>query len=359
MIGLYIHIPFCKKKCRYCDFVSFPGKHDLIPAYLEALYTELKRYSGQSLVSIYAGGGTPTLLSPGQVRELFGAIRNSFNCIHLSEITFEANPESLSEEKLGALKVEGVNRLSIGAQSFCERNLSYLGRIHTEDAVKKAVAAARKHHFSNIGLDLIYGVPGQTLPEWQADLKKAVSLKPEHISAYPLTIEPDTPLHSEGTEVDEDFQAELYEWTMDYLFSEGYQHYEISNWSLPGFKCRHNMIYWDNQEYMGVGAAAASYFKGVRRKNCGTIEEYISRAAAGKDISEESETIDPVTKISEEIILKLRCAGGVEVSEYIASRYGETINKFLEQKLLERRDKSVRLTKRGFILANQVMREFV
>lgn len=359
MYGLYIHIPFCRQKCNYCDFVSYSGKQDLVDVYLDALRMELNRYAGKPIISVYVGGGTPSLLSPGQIKELFKTIRKIFNCFHLSEITFEANPESLNDDVLGALKVAGVNRLSIGAQSFSEQNLKFLGRIHSASAAAKAVKAARKHHFSNISIDLIYGMPGQLPLEWQSDLKQAVSQNPEHISVYPLTIEQNTPMFAAGVTTDEDKQAELYEWAMDYLHSTGYEHYEISNWALTGYKCSHNLIYWNNKEYIGAGIAAASYFNGSRYKNCESIEEYIEKSKSGESAIAETEHIDDKIKMSEEMILKLRCSAGIEVSDDIISKFGETINRFIEQQLLERRDKRIRLTRRGLILANHVMREFV
>lgn len=330
-----------------------------MPEYVGALHKEMERYKGRMISSVYVGGGTPTLLSVSQIRDLFAMIRNTFNCTRLSEITFEANPESLDDDKLGALKVAGVNRLSIGVQSFCDRNLSYLGRVHNSETAVKAFKRARKYHFSNMGIDLIYGIPGQTPLEWQDDLRKAVSLKPEHISAYSLTVEPGTDLYKAEISVDDDHQAELYEWTMDYMGSVGYEHYEISNWSLPGFKCRHNLLYWGNKEYIGVGVAAASYIGPLRSKNCSNIDEYISKISAGQSAAAELDEIDGRKRASEEMMLKLRCSSGIEESDDLRSKYGNTINKFLQLKLLEKSNGHIRLTKRGFALANQVIREFI
>jgi oxygen-independent coproporphyrinogen III oxidase len=359
MLGLYIHIPFCKKKCSYCDFISYPGKQDLIKPYIKALYREMSRYEGRSISSIFVGGGTPTLLSGEDIKELLSYIRGNFNCLHLSEITFEANPDSLDDERLRALKVSGVNRLSIGGQSFTDANLKYLGRVHDAESLRSAVSSAQKYGFSNINVDLIYGLPGQTILEWQDDLLNAASFGLQHVSAYPLTIEEGTALHSDGVIVDEDHQAEIYEWTMDYMASLGYEHYEISNWSLPGYKCRHNLVYWNNKEYIGIGAAAASYLDGTRRKNCGSLEEYIARIDGGLDATEEVDEIDARKRLVEDLILKLRCSSGIQVSENIEDKYGRTIKRFLADKLLENAGGNIRLTRRGRVLANQVLREFV
>jgi len=237
--------------------------------------------------------------------------------------------------------------------------LRYLGRIHSSETSQNAILSAKKYGFSNVSVDLIYGLPGQTPLEWQEDLHRAASFGPQHISVYPLTVEEGTPLYANGVRVDEDHQAELYEWTMDYLGHKGFEHYEISNWAVPGYKCRHNLIYWDNREYIGLGAAAASYLGGKRCKNCSDINIYIDRILAGGNPAEESETIDSRTKLVEDLILKLRCSSGIFVSETINHKYGATIDKFVTDNLLERCNGTIRLTRRGRILANQVMREFV
>lgn len=360
MHGLYIHIPFCKQKCNYCDFVSFPGQHkDRVRSYIEALGREMKLYPRIPLSTVYLGGGTPSLLDPEDIRELFRSIHISFDCMHLSEITAEANPESLTEERLKAFRVAGVNRLSIGVQSFQRKNLSYLGRIHSAEEALSAYHAARKTHFSNISLDLIYGAPDQTTDEWQKDLRAAVELAPEHLSLYPLTIEPDTPFYTRGTFVLEENQAEMYEWSLEYLASTGYEQYEISNWSRPGYQCRHNLTYWNNGQYRGIGVAAASYCDGVRTKNTLGLDSYLASVGSGVSPVEEKDPIDENTRISEEIILKLRTRCGVPLSPAVTGKYDETIKKLISRDLLEQHGPAIRLTKRGLLLANQVMKEFV
>lgn len=358
MYGLYIHIPFCKQKCNYCDFVSQPADPMFIESYMKALYLEMTRYLGAQIVTVFAGGGTPSLLSSDSITELFKQVRRNFDC-RLSELTVEANPESLIEEKLAVLKMAGVTRLSIGVQSFLEKELKFLGRIHSADDFKQAYHLARKYHFDNINIDMIYGLPEQKLQDWKDNLEKAVSFGSEHISLYPLTIEPGTKFEQMKIKTDENLQADMYEWSIEFLDASGYEHYEISNWARPGFKSTHNLIYWQNQEYIGLGASAASYFKRYRWKNVSNIEKYISLINSQGQFAEEIEEIDESKKLSEEIILKLRCNTGIALTPQIKNKYGDKIDMLMGQILLERAGNNIRLTKRGMLLANQVLREFV
>lgn len=359
MYSLYIHIPFCRKKCNYCDFASVPGRDALIPSYLDAISKEMGKYSRFPISTIFIGGGTPTLLSSSQFEELFNDIRKHFNCHRLSEITVEANPESLDTEKLKALKTLGVNRLSIGLQSFMDEELEFLGRVHNSRDFMKVYEAARHMDFANINIDLIYGISNQTMLHWQRSLQSAVTIAPEHISIYPLTIEEGTVFGDTNITVDEDEQASMYEFSIDFLKSKGYSHYEISNWSKPGFKCRHNMTYWQNQEYIGIGVAAASYIKGFRKKNCSNIDEYLRLIEAGASPIEEYESIDSDRKISEEVILKLRCTNGLLLDKHMENRYGTIIERLAGKNLLEKDGQNIKLTRRGLLLANQVMKEFI
>ncbi|MBN1622339.1 MAG: radical SAM family heme chaperone HemW [Endomicrobiales bacterium] len=359
MYSLYIHIPFCQQKCFYCDFVSLPGCKSLIPSYLEALFRDMEKYRGESLSTIFIGGGTPSLLSCEQINRLFLEIRNIFSCKYLSEVTFEANPESLSNEKIRTLKICGVNRISIGVQSFIEYELRFLGRIHKVVDFNRAYVNARKTGFSNINVDLIYGLINQNLANWKHNLEQVISYEPEHISIYPLTIEPGTFFNQKKMYVDEEKQAEMYHLALDFLESNGYQHYEISNWAKPGFRCRHNMNYWQNKEYIGVGASASSYLNGARVKNCCNVEQYIKLIDKNKDPVEERDYIDSAKMLAEELILKLRCRTGVNLREDINIKYGSKIDRLIEDDLLEKEGERIRLTKRGLLLANQVMKEFV
>jgi oxygen-independent coproporphyrinogen-3 oxidase len=348
MKGLYVHIPFCKSKCesRFDD-------------YLDALRLEMLQYRGHRVGTVFIGGGTPSLLQPRQLRTLLIDIRENFNCRSVVEFSIESNPESLTDEKLHIMRSNGVNRLSIGLQSMNDRNLRFLGRVHSVFDSCTAMAGARRLGFSNINIDMIYGLPGQTILEWQLELQQALRFNPEHISIYPLTIEDGTVFALAGVKVDNDAQAEIYEWTMDFMQAHGYEQYEISNWSKTGYRCRHNLIYWSNKEYIGIGAGAASYFTGVRRTNTGIVDGYISAITLGKDASNEREVIGESTFAAEEMILKLRTADGVMLRHDIKRRYGAVIKSLTDRKLLSCGGSVLRLTRQGKLLANQVMKEFV
>lgn len=358
MYGLYVHVPFCKKKCRYCDFNSIQYNCAMADNYTRALTEEAKRYKGIYLATVFMGGGTPTTLTVDNLSGIFKNIYEVFDC-HCSEITVEANPESLSKEKLLLLKSLGVNRLSIGVQSFCNKELTFLGRAHTARDFWLAFENARQAGFNNINIDLIYGLPGQKLSEWQNNLKSALCARTEHVSIYPLTIEPGTEFYRTRVRTEENLQSDMYEWSLDFMESAGYEHYEISNWALPGCRSSHNMIYWQNGEYIGLGAGAASYLNGRRWKNeCG-VEEYIRKINSGKNPVTETEDIDAAKKLSEEMILKLRCLPGICITREITEKYQSVIEDLVGKELLEICGRNIRLTRRGLLLANQVMREFV
>lgn len=357
MYGLYVHIPYCRQKCFYCDFVS-RQVDDTLPQYLRALHAEMKRYAGKEIGTVFVGGGTPTMLSSEAIKEIFTRIGENFTSAP-AEVTMEANPESLSEEKLMAMRTAGVNRLSIGVQSLTDKELVWLGRVHTVEHFRRALQLARKYHYDNINLDFIYGLPGQSLVQWKRNLETALTFHPEHLSLYPLAVEPHTPLHARGVSVDDNAQAAMYEWSMEFLASAGYEHYEISNWCKPGFSSRHNMIYWQNQEYIGIGAAAASFMDARRWKNPSNLETYIRRVEDGADLAEEVEQIDADKRLSEEMILKLRCSAGLAMTPEIEQKYGAAIEGFINQHLMSKSGENIRLTRRGMLLANRVLKEFV
>ncbi|MCX5782049.1 MAG: radical SAM family heme chaperone HemW [Elusimicrobia bacterium] len=359
MLGLYIHIPFCRKKCNYCDFVSQVAEDEQILEYLEAIKIEMNKYFNFQISTIYLGGGTPSILSKDQIKELFLNVKNIFDIKNLKEITVEANPESLRKDKLEAFKNAGVNRLSMGLQSFDNKELKYLGRVHSIEDFKNCYKIARDTGFKNISLDLIYGLPNQTKKVWENNLKKAVQFNPEHISLYPLIIETGTLLHNIEAKVDEDLQAEVYEWSMDFLKKCGYEQYEISNWAKPGFESKHNLNYWHNGEYLGIGVSAASHYKNRRYKNTEDIVLYMQNMKSGKDVFEEYEEISYEKKLSEEIILNLRCSQGFLESNEINIKYGDIIDDLLKNNLIEKNKESVYLTRKGKLLANQVMMRFV
>ncbi|MFC1501755.1 radical SAM family heme chaperone HemW [Elusimicrobiota bacterium] len=341
MYGLYVHIPFCRKKCNYCDFISQPEQEKIFSKYIKALNKESKKYADLKISTIYIGGGTPSILSEKHLDNLFVNIYKNFNIENLSEITFETNPESITESKLKTLKHLGVNRLSIGVQSLIDDELKFLGRIHTANDVIAAFKKARKAGFDNINIDLIYGLPYQTERLWQNNLREALLLQSEHISLYPLTIEPSTVFHINSVEIKEDSQGNMYEWSMEHLEKRGYEHYEISNWALTKHYCKHNLIYWRNMEYIGLGVSAASYLNGLRYKNTNDLNHYLR---SNKKIVEE-ENIDLNRKISDEIMLGLRCRSGVNIKPEIYDKYSKPIERFISELLLEKDGENIKLTK--------------
>jgi len=359
MLGLYIHVPFCRKKCNYCDFVSVPAEGEPVSRYIESACLEMKRYSGTKISTVYVGGGTPSILSNENIARLLKEVYKTFDCSETGEITFEANPESLEFTKLAVLKSLNVNRLSMGVQSFDAAELNNLGRVHSVADFENAYSNARALAFKNIGFDLIYGLQDQPFSLWKENLRKAVSFGPEHISLYPLTIEEGTAFFFKAAKIDEALQARIYEWSTNFLKSKGYEQYEISNWAKKGFRCMHNLNYWHNGEYVGIGVSAASHLNSKRFKNTPDVKVYIEKLRDNEDTREESENIDPEKKLSEEIILALRCSQGIRWTDEKHAKYSHVLEDLMKASLLERVDSNVRLTKKGKLFANQVMMRFV
>lgn len=358
MTGLYVHIPYCHAKCAYCDFASVPSADGVPQAYLDALAVEMSARGGARLETVYIGGGTPSLLSPAQIRRLGELISGSYDTAALGEMTCEVNPESVTPEKLDALRAVGMNRISMGLQSTRDADLCALGRIHSFGDFQNAWRVVRAAGFSNCGIDLIYGLPGQTLAEWQGVLADAAAHEPEHLSLYALAVEPGTPLAARGARVDADVQADMYEWAVSFLLSRGYEHYEISNWATPGFRSRHNLIYWRGGRYVGVGAAAASYDGSRRFVNERSPAAYCARLSAGASPVAEDEIIDEECHRRERVMLGLRLSDGVPRSA-IADGHAAALDAFVGQGLMERQADTVRLTDRGMLVSNVILREFV
>jgi len=372
-IALYIHVPFCRSRCNYCSFVSFAGREADIPAYVNALEKELtERVKGENLSSIFLGGGTPSLLSSDQLSRILTTTQKLFNMSKTVEVTLEANPGTVDEPYLTAVRQLGVNRLSLGVQSMDNETLMLLGRTHSTAQASQAVQFARNSGFTNLSLDLMYGIPGQSLATWQDILKKAVQFEPEHLSLYPLSLEDDVPLNSairrgETPPIDPDQTAEQYETAEDYLASEDYVHYEISNWAREGFQCRHNMVYWQCLPYLGVGVAAHSYIDGHRQANTHYLDEYIRMFQPGALCHPETdEEIKPETQLAEAIIMGLRLNCGIEFADFkdrfgvdLTSRYGQEIEELTQLGLIETSDQSIRLTRRGRLLGNEVFWRFL
>jgi oxygen-independent coproporphyrinogen-3 oxidase len=372
-IALYIHIPFCRRKCLYCSFVSYDDREADIPLYLSALKKELiRRAGGECIRSIFFGGGTPSLIPAKDIGDLISVISTLFIMDEAAEITIEANPGTVDEAYLTAIRQPGVNRLSLGVQSLNNHELARLGRIHTAAEARDAVRLARGAGFDNLSLDLIYGLPGQTLTDWQHSLDDAVALGPEHLSLYALTLEADTPMWTaikEGSlpEIDPDISADQYELAEDRLAAHGYSHYEISNWARPGRECRHNLTYWRNAPYLGAGVAAHSCIDGHRLANSKSLDKYMADfSGKTSPMPELDEEIGPELELAETVILGLRLGEGINADD-IQSRFGidilahyrRQVEEMADAGLLEQADGHIRLTRRGRLLSNEVFWRFL
>lgn len=374
--SLYVHIPFCLKRCLYCDFVSGVYNPESEKVYVSALTREINDISPDTpLKTLYIGGGTPTSLSTRALSDIITSIFEHFSFARNYEATIEANPGTLSREKLQAVNSSGVNRVSIGVQSFLEEELNCLGRMHSSQDAERAVILTRNAGIENVSIDLIYGIPGQTEESWINSLKKAVHLKPQHISAYELSIEKGTSLSNDISRgriklPDEERIISMYEHTINYLESEGFLHYEISNFATRGFPCRHNINYWDRGEYYGVGLGAHSFIKGVRYVNTGDLDEYINN----QPVMKKPESIDDKRARSEALFLGLRKTQGIHLESFsdtygidIMKKYGKEIRELQESGLIEihpsnnasRKGLYLRLTRRGIILSNEVFMRFM
>lgn len=372
-IGLYIHIPFCRARCAYCDFNTYAGLEALHTDYVRALVREIRRISQPLRAeTLYLGGGTPTVLSPEYLRAILAACRERFEMADEAEVTSEANPGTLDEGYLASLRGLGVNRLSLGVQSFDDGLLRLLGRIHTSGQAAETYRLARRAGFANINLDLIYGLPTQTRPQWQETLEHGLALGPDHLSLYALTLEEGTPLHAqvargELPQPDPDLAADMYLLAQETLAGAGYRHYEISNWARPGHECRHNLTYWRNGPYLGFGAGAHSWFGGRRYYNVLSPQEYIQRLSDGASPLAESEEIDEALEMAETMILGLRLVEEGVSFEGFARRFGqemetvyrEELKELRELGLIEVTEERVRLTERGRLLGNEVFERFL
>jgi len=372
-IALYLHFPFCVERCRYCSFVSHEGREKDIPAYINTIKRELaERAHGQRVSSIYFGGGTPSLLPAGHLADILSTIRSCFTMDESAEVTIEANPGTFDGEYLKAIRALGINRLSIGVQSLDDGVLSLLGRIHNAAQAKESVPIARKAGFSNLNLDLIYGIPRQSIAVWRETLHDTIELGPDHISLYSLTLESDVPMHrmiarGDVAAPDSDLAADQYELAENLLPTHGYRHYEISNWAREGVESRHNLAYWQTEPYLGIGAAAHSFIDGRRMANTANLDEYLNACLQDIPLPPAfDEIIDPETALSEAIIMGLRLCKGIDPSEIrdrfgidLAERYGGEIRELVDLGLIEREDHILRLTRRGRLLGNEVFWRFL
>ena len=368
-LGIYIHIPFCRSKCDYCDFYSLAGREDQMDRYQKALLAHLKETAplaqGYPVDSIYFGGGTPSYYGAKRIKELLAHLSKLFQVEKDAEITVECNPDSVDLKSLRLLRKAGVNRLSMGMQSAQEEELRAIHRIHTPQQTNQAVEAARKAKFTNLSLDLIYGLPGQTMESWKATVEHALSLIPQHLSCYGLKVEEGTPLArrvAEGEVLpDDDQQADLYLWTVGRLERAGLPQYEISNFAKPGYESRHNLRYWLTRPYIGFGPGAHSDFGGRRYSFVRDLDAYIRGVLEGGDIIDSSELIPQRERCGEYLMLRLRTVRGVDGREYRHTYFMDfapleaRLREFAAQGWAEEADGRWRLTPRGFLVSNQLI----
>ncbi len=373
-IGLYIHIPFCAQKCHYCDFSSYPGMESLWEDYAKAIVSELALKSellqDKIIETIFIGGGTPSLIPYHLISMIMDGIRG-YLLASDAEISIECNPGTLDAPKLKAYAALGINRLSIGLQAYQENILRLLGRIHTGKQFEEAVYLAKSHGFSNINADIIFGIPKQTLKDWQETLNRVMALDLPHVSCYGLKIEEGTVLDrlsrdGQLEEIDDALDRQMYEEAKAILADHGLYQYEISNFARPGYACRHNIRYWERDEYIGLGAAAHSLTRDRRYANTSDVGLYIKGIASGKPFLSEDYTISSDEALSESMILGLRMNKGINLNELsqvfglnVRERFHEKLMNLSSKELVDYTGAMVRLTKKGMDYANQVFIEFI
>ena len=373
MAGIYIHIPFCKRRCIYCDFFS-TTQSEKKSAYVRALCRELEMrrdyVGGEEIETIYLGGGTPSQLTEEELKAIFASIYHIYKVREDAEITLEANPDDLTPEYVAMLRQLPVNRISMGIQTFQEETLMLLHRRHTATQAIEAFRRCREAGFQNISIDLMYGLPGETLETWKEDLRQAINLRPEHISAYHLIYEEDTALwklreQHQVEEADEDLSVSLFETLIDRLTEAGYQHYEISNFSLSDLHSRHNSSYWTGKKYLGCGPSAHS-FNGVSRQwNVASLEGYIKGVEEGV-LDYEVEELDLYTRYNDFVLTSIRTAWGMPLSK-LRSEFGEELYRYcmrmakphVDQGVLENREGVLRLTRKGIFVSDGIMSDLM
>ena len=366
----YVHIPFCTQICYYCDFSKVFIKNQPVDSYLEHLIEEYDSYDIQKLRTLYIGGGTPTALSAPQLAFLLEKLTDKLDLSYLEELTIEANPGDLDQEKIAILKDSPVNRVSLGVQTFNDRMLKQIGRSHSEKDIYENIANLKKAGFDNISIDLIYALPKQTMEDVKINVAKAIALDIPHMSLYSLILENHTVFMNRMRRgklplPKEDLEAEMFEYIIAELEKAGFEHYEISNFSKPGFESRHNLMYWDNAEYYGIGAGASGYVDGVRYKNHGPIRHYMQAVEAGNTRVQE-EVLTLKEKMEEEMFLGLRKKSGVSKKRFeekfglsFEDHYGAVVSELTEQGLLVPDRDIVRMTKQGLFLGDTVAEKFI
>ena len=366
----YVHIPFCTQICYYCDFSKVFIKNQPVDSYLEHLIEEYDSYDIKKLRTLYIGGGTPTALSAPQLAFLLEKLTDKLDLSYLEELTIEANPGDLDQEKIAVLKDSPVNRVSLGVQTFNDRMLKQIGRSHSEKDIYENIANLKKADFDNISIDLIYALPKQTMEDVKTNVAKAIALDIPHMSLYSLILENHTVFMNRMRRgklplPKEDLEAKMFDYIIAELEKAGFEHYEISNFSKPGFESRHNLMYWDNAEYYGIGAGASGYVDGVRYKNHGPIRHYLQAVEAGNArVQEEVLTLNE--KMEEEMFLGLRKKSGVSKKRFeekfglsFEDQYGAVVSELTEQGLLVPDRDIVRMTKQGLFLGDTVAEKFI
>lgn len=372
--GLYIHIPFCEKKCNYCDFYSITSSESDIDKFIKALTKEIEIYShnlsNKNVKTVYFGGGTPSILTSKQLETIFSSLNQNFNIRNNIEISMEANPETLTSEKLKSYKKIGINRLSLGVQSFLDSELNFLGRIHDSQRSQKVIKKV-KNHFDNFNLDLMFALPNQSLSDFKYSLNKALEYKPNHISLYNLQIEPNTNLfdrlnRGEFKEIDEETDYQMYNLAVERLKSSGYSHYEISNFAQKGYKSRHNIIYWKYKPYLGLGPSAHGFNGKNRYYNYNDLSKYLNKLNNEKPPIKKIVDLNQEELISEMMFMGLRLINGVNKQDFkdrfdkaIHEVYGGVINNLKDKDLLKEDSENIYLTKKGLNLGNVSFAEFL
>lgn len=374
-VGIYIHIPFCKSRCIYCGFYSTTNK-ELKERYVDALIREIHMrkddfarlgtsLSPSSTSTVYFGGGTPSSLSLCDIERIVGALESTFNGTP-SEVTLEMNPDDVTKDYIKAVRQMGINRISMGIQTFDDSRLQFIRRRHNASQAEKAVMTIREEEIHNVSIDLMFGFPNQTMDEWVTDIEKAIALHPTHISAYSLMYEEDTPLFrmlqkGEINQIDDETSLAMYTELINRLTANGYEHYEISNFAMPGYRSVHNSSYWHDTPYLGFGAAAHSYNKDTRSWNIPDLKKYIESIESGV-LPSESEVIDADTHYNDLITTALRTREGLNLDD-LPQKYREyalvNARKSISEHLLEATDSHIRLTREGLFVSDMVMSELI
>lgn len=366
----YVHIPFCTQICYYCDFSKVFIKNQPVDDYLQALIREFESYDIEQLRTLYIGGGTPTSITAQQLDYLLTNLIKHLDLSVLEEFTIEANPGDLTDDKIEVLKKSAVNRVSLGVQTFNDKQLKRIGRSHNESQIYSTIDHLKTAGFDNISIDLIYALPGQTMEDVKENVAKAIALDIPHLSLYSLILEHHTVFMNKMRRgklnlPQEDLEVEMFEYIIAELEANGFEHYEISNFTKPGFESRHNLMYWDNAEYYGVGAGASGYLNGVRYRNRGPIQHYLKAVSEGNSrLSEEVLTKNEM--MEEELFLGLRKKSGVSIAKFeekfgvsFEEHYGQIVTELCQQGLLVSDDKVVRMTKKGLFLGDTVAERFI